>query len=240
MTPWFIKWSWKFFSLRVIQFVSLCSATVVFVATFSLHSSASRRCSSSPSSPSPSPTLGWQITCRFCSSWCSSCPSLELPSLWFLLTTPRKSSSSENIRTIMNIMIILDDYRKRYSRRATLEEQLLEGTNSSAISIGLPRITLRPRMPQVIVTVMATVIVMVLKTVIITLRPEMPQAKVKRVFWLQWCSVSWLKIFFVCLFSMFLSRTRWALTHLEELPVDQLLPIALAEKVSAIITFIHV
>ena len=86
-------------------------------------------------------------------------------------------------------MIILDDYRKRYSRRATLEEQLLEGTNSSAISIGLPRITLRPRMPQVIVMVMATVIVMVLKMVI-TLRPEMPQAMVKRVFWWQWCSVS--------------------------------------------------
>ena len=104
----------------------------------------------------------------------------------------------------MNIMIILDDYRKRYSRRATLEEQLLEGTNSSAISIGLPRITLRPRMPQVIVMLMATVIVMVLKMVI-TLRPEMPQAMVKRVFL---CSASWLKIFFVCLFSMFLSRTR--------------------------------
>ena len=100
----------------------------------------------------------------------------------------------------MNTMIILDDYRKRYSRRATLEEQLLEGTNSSAISIGLPRITLRPRMPQVIVML----IVMVLKMVI-TLRPEMPQAMVKRVFL---CSASWLKIFFVCLFSIFLSRTR--------------------------------
>jgi len=40
-------------------------------------------------------------------------------------------------------------FKKRYSRRATLEEQLLEGTNSSAaIRIGLPRITLRPRLPQ--------------------------------------------------------------------------------------------
>ena len=42
-----------------------------------------------------------------------------------------------------------DDSRRRYSRRATLEEQLLEGTNSSAIRIGLPRITFRPRLPQV-------------------------------------------------------------------------------------------
>ena len=39
--------------------------------------------------------------------------------------------------------------RKRYSRRATLEEQLLEGANCSTLRIGLPRITLRPRLPQV-------------------------------------------------------------------------------------------
>lgn len=39
-------------------------------------------------------------------------------------------------------------FKKRYSRRATLEEQLLEGANCSTLRIGLPRITLRPRLPQ--------------------------------------------------------------------------------------------